>query len=182
MGPFWFCKVLLLFEIESKSDIGFKKHLCPFVSVVKEYYGQRGPVTYLIYSLYWDNLGLLRQLSFYRLLSVLGFNLSFNEWFWQIGWPNANQQLSCSLKYCMVYPSHQYWADWRLCRTTAGGWHCQEASTFTGAACDSKPNGADGNRWWYVNNFALRWAASRQKEWHCCLPGKNARFYLSNPK
>jgi hypothetical protein len=30
----------------------------------------------------------------------------------------------------------------------------KEASTFPGAACVSKPNGADGNRWWYVNSFA----------------------------
>ena len=30
---------------------------------------------------------------------------------------------------------------------------CKEASTFPGAACDSKPNGADGNRWWYVNSL-----------------------------
>ncbi len=26
----------------------------------------------------------------------------------------------------------------------------KEASTFPGAACDSKTNDADGNRWWYV--------------------------------
>ncbi len=32
----------------------------------------------------------------------------------------------------------------------------KEASTFPGAACNSKPNGADGNRWWYVNSFAQK--------------------------
>ena len=37
----------------------------------------------------------------------------------------------------------------------------KEASSFKGAACDSKLNGADGNRWWYVNTFALKWATSQ---------------------
>jgi hypothetical protein len=37
----------------------------------------------------------------------------------------------------------------------------KEARTFPGAACDSKPNGADGNQWWYVNSFALKWAANQ---------------------
>ncbi len=35
------------------------------------------------------------------------------------------------------------------------------ASTVAGAACNSKPNGADGNRWWYVTSFALKWATSQ---------------------
>ncbi len=33
----WFWKVLLLFEIESKSDIGFERHSGSFVSVMEEY-------------------------------------------------------------------------------------------------------------------------------------------------
>jgi hypothetical protein len=37
----------------------------------------------------------------------------------------------------------------------------KEASSFPGAACDSKLKGADGNRWWYVNTFALKWATSQ---------------------
>jgi len=37
----------------------------------------------------------------------------------------------------------------------------KEAISFPGAACDSKLNGADGNRWWYVNTFALKWATSQ---------------------
>jgi hypothetical protein len=40
MDDVWFCKVLLLFEIESKSDIGFERHSCAFVSVTEEYNGQ----------------------------------------------------------------------------------------------------------------------------------------------
>jgi hypothetical protein len=37
----------------------------------------------------------------------------------------------------------------------------KEATSFKGAACDSKLNGADGNRWWYVNTLALKWATSQ---------------------
>ena len=37
----------------------------------------------------------------------------------------------------------------------------KEAGTFPGAACNSKPNGADRNRWLYVNSFALKWATSQ---------------------
>ncbi len=28
----------------------------------------------------------------------------------------------------------------------------KEASNFPGAACDSNPNGTDGDRWWYVDS------------------------------
>ena len=45
----WFGKMLLLFEAESKLDIGFKKHFCAFVSVVEEYDGQRRPDTLFIF-------------------------------------------------------------------------------------------------------------------------------------
>ena len=37
MDNVWFCKVLLLFEIESKSDIGLERHACAFISVMEEY-------------------------------------------------------------------------------------------------------------------------------------------------
>jgi hypothetical protein len=39
----WFCKTLLLFEIESKTDLGLKRHSCAFVSVLEEYTGSRLP-------------------------------------------------------------------------------------------------------------------------------------------
>ncbi len=123
MGNVWFCKLLLLFEIKSNPDICFKRHSCTFVSVMEEYYGQLQPGT--LFNLHmmlrhFSLLRLLRLLSFLRFMSVLGSKLSFNEWSWQIVWPNSNQQLfmSCtnSLTYCMSYPPHQYWADWHLCQ------------------------------------------------------------------
>jgi hypothetical protein len=39
----WFCKVLLLFQVESRSDLGWKRHSCTFVSVLEEYTGPRRP-------------------------------------------------------------------------------------------------------------------------------------------
>ncbi len=38
-----FCKVLLLFQVESQSDLGWKRHLCAFVSVLQEYTGPQRP-------------------------------------------------------------------------------------------------------------------------------------------
>jgi hypothetical protein len=37
-----FCKVLL-FQVESNTDLGLKRHLCAFVTVLEEYSGPRRP-------------------------------------------------------------------------------------------------------------------------------------------
>ena len=37
----WFCKVLLLFAFESRTDSGIKLHRCAFVSVMWEYDGDQ---------------------------------------------------------------------------------------------------------------------------------------------
>ena len=36
-----------------------------------------------------------------------------------------------------------------------------ERSDFPGATCKSKKDGGDGNRWWYINSTALKWATSQ---------------------
>jgi hypothetical protein len=43
MDNIWFCKVLLLFQIDSNTDLGWKRHSCAFVSVLEEYTGARRP-------------------------------------------------------------------------------------------------------------------------------------------
>ena len=43
MDNVWFCKILLLFQVESKTDHGLKRHSCAFVSVLEEYTGPRRP-------------------------------------------------------------------------------------------------------------------------------------------
>ena len=65
MDNVWFCKVLLLFQVESNTDLGPKRHSCAFVTVVlEEYSGPRRPgKLYLLYLqhvfnlLYIDYLG-----------------------------------------------------------------------------------------------------------------------------
>ena len=32
---------------------------------------------------------------------------------------------------------------------------------YDGATCDSKNGAGDGNRWWYVNSNAMKWATSQ---------------------
>ncbi len=41
MDNVWFCKVLLLFQVESNTDVGLKRHSCAFVTVLEEYSGPR---------------------------------------------------------------------------------------------------------------------------------------------
>ena len=43
MDNVWFCKVLLLFSFESRTDSGTKYHECAFVSVMWEYEGDERP-------------------------------------------------------------------------------------------------------------------------------------------
>ncbi len=57
MDNVWYCK-LLLFEIESRTHDGIKRHKCAFVSVVEDLTGDKKPgiiftsVIYAIYSTY----------------------------------------------------------------------------------------------------------------------------------
>ncbi len=39
----WFCKLLLLFKIHTKTDTGMQYHDCAYVSVLEEYKGPRKP-------------------------------------------------------------------------------------------------------------------------------------------
>ena len=37
----------------------------------------------------------------------------------------------------------------------------KETCDFPGASCDSKKDACDGNRWWYINSSAMKWATSQ---------------------
>jgi hypothetical protein len=37
----------------------------------------------------------------------------------------------------------------------------KETIDFPGASCDSKMDAGDGNRWWYINSTAMKWATSQ---------------------
>jgi hypothetical protein len=51
MDNVWYCKLLLLFEIESRTDDGMKLHKCAFVSVLEEFTGDKKPGTILTYEI-----------------------------------------------------------------------------------------------------------------------------------
>lgn len=51
MESVWFCKVLLLFSFETRTDTGIKKHECAFVSVMWEYEGNQRPGANIFYLL-----------------------------------------------------------------------------------------------------------------------------------
>jgi hypothetical protein len=54
MDNIWFCKLLLLFKIHTKADIGMQYHECAYVSVLEEYKGPRKPghILHILHILY----------------------------------------------------------------------------------------------------------------------------------
>jgi hypothetical protein len=50
----WFCKVLLLFSIDTNTDTGMKTHECAYVSVMEEFKGCRRPghILHILHILY----------------------------------------------------------------------------------------------------------------------------------
>ena len=68
MDNVWFCKVLLLFQVESNTDSGRKRHSCAFVSVLEEYSGPSRPGNCISYLAY---LGLLLRLDYLCSLNSL---------------------------------------------------------------------------------------------------------------
>jgi hypothetical protein len=52
----WFCKLVLLFTIETKSDTGMKQHACVFVSVLEEYKGHRRPGLHILHILHFIHI------------------------------------------------------------------------------------------------------------------------------
>jgi hypothetical protein len=51
MDNMWYCKLLILFEIESRTDDGMKLHKCAFVSALEEFTGDKKPDTPFTYGI-----------------------------------------------------------------------------------------------------------------------------------
>jgi hypothetical protein len=51
MDNVWYCKLPLLFEIESRRDDGMKWHKCAFVSVLEEFTRDKKPGTIFTYGI-----------------------------------------------------------------------------------------------------------------------------------
>jgi hypothetical protein len=54
MGNIWFCKLLRLFKISTKTDTGMQQHECAYVAVLEEYNRPRkaGHIGHIIYIMY----------------------------------------------------------------------------------------------------------------------------------
>jgi hypothetical protein len=77
----WFCNVLLLFAIDTKTDAGMRTHKCAYVSVlVEEYKGHRRP-GHILHILYWHIMHILCMTLFIAA---------------QLGWMSASPPLYSS--------------------------------------------------------------------------------------
>ncbi len=130
-GSVWICKVLLLFQIKSNTDLGLKRHSCAFVTVLEEYSGpwRQGKLwriliklsTLIWFSLHWLlSVGLLIVLRTLIVLRLHRILVALVPYFLplQIGWINLTRKLysnaACSHKFCMLYQLLQYWGDLHL--------------------------------------------------------------------
>ncbi len=93
IGNVWFCKLLLLFKIDTKTDAGMKKLDCAFVSVMVEYTSHSRPGTadiqHIVYILH-----IMHILHILRSLYLLKIKSCFP----QRGWINARQLSNFSLQ------------------------------------------------------------------------------------
>ncbi len=158
MDNLWFCKVLLLFSIDTMTDKGVQTHECAYVSVLEEYKGHMRPghilhILYICYICY--KLGI-------RVLILLQYCTA---------WLNACQSTivyerreSAQILYLIpvssvlgrlpLVPVGKTWTiPYKMRR---------ESADFPGAYCDKTKDGKDGCRWWYMNSWALGWG---NKQW-----------------
>ena len=159
MDNVWFCKVLLLFQIESKTELGWKKHSCAFVSVMEEYNGPKRPgillsllimfiLLILVRSLIWLSLQLLYSAAW---LDQCDSSIIYER------------RMQSQVLYVVPITS----ILGRLALVPVGdtgtipfSMH-KDTKDFPGASCDTKKDAGDGSRWWYINSWALKWATSQ---------------------
>ncbi len=85
-----------------------------------------------------------------------------------VGWMRLKNNLLTTLQSQVLYllPS---WEDWLLCPSVTLAPSRSPCATrkptilarLSAAICDSKRGTGDGNRWWYINSTALKWATSQ---------------------
>jgi hypothetical protein len=65
MDNIWFCKLLLLFKIRTKTNTGIQQHECAFVSLLEEYQGPRkaGHILHIMH--------IMRIMHFMHLVNIL---------------------------------------------------------------------------------------------------------------
>ncbi len=103
MDNTWFCKLLLLFKIHTKTDTGIQQHDCAFISVFEEYQGPRKAG----HIMHHDNMH-----NAYYAYHVLPYNMI---WFisTQHGWIDVSPPSCTSAKklhkWCMSFQCPAYW-------------------------------------------------------------------------
>jgi hypothetical protein len=138
MDNIWFCKLLLLFKIHTKTDAVMQYHECAYVSVLEEYKGPRksGHILHILNILHiliclstsaYERCEQAQDLSVIPVSSILGYL------------PLFPVDRTGTIPFAMS----------------------REAADFPGAFCDKSANSGDGCRWWYVNSWALGWGTKQ---------------------
>jgi hypothetical protein len=148
MDNIWFCKLLLLFKIYTKTDTGMQYLECAYVSVLEEYKGHRKPghiqhILHILHILiYWSTTAWLAQCQ-----STIVYE----------------RREQAQVLY--VIPVSSILGRLPLVPVGATGTipfaMRRETADFPGAFCDKSANSGDGCRWWYVNSWALGWGTKQ---------------------
>lgn len=149
MKSVWFCKVLLLFTFETRTDSGIKKHKCAFVSVMWEYEGDQRPGSKSILIIWMCN----RNIS----------NVSYSnpEWLSTCG-STIIYERRAKAQVFYVLPAEYILGKLPVVPVGSTGTipysMRHSAEDFIAADFDSAEGAGDGSRWWYVNTWALSWS------------------------
>jgi hypothetical protein len=148
MDNIWFCKLLLLFKIHTKTDTGMQYLDCAYVSVLEEYKGHRKP-------------GQIQHIL--HILHILIY-LSTSAWLAQC---QSTIVYECREQAQVLYVIPVSSILGRLPLVPVGATGTipfamrRETADFPGAFCDKSANSGDGCRWWYVNSWALGWGTKQ---------------------
>ena len=149
MGNIWFCKLLLLFKIRSRTDTELKDLDCAYVSVLEEYNGPRRSGHFNIFSIF----------CIFCIFCIF-WNLSVAAWVDECESTIVYERREQS-QVLYVIPVSSILGRLPLVPLGETGTipfeMRKESADFPGAACDKSHNSGDGCRWWYVNSWALTW-------------------------
>ena len=149
MDNIWFCKLLLLFKINTMTDTGMQQHECAFVSVLEEYKGPR------------KSGHILHIFAYFAYITYLCVSSAWVEKCQSAIVYERREQAQV----LYVIPVSSILGRLPLVPVGATGTipfdMRKESADFPGAACDETKDGCDGCRWWYVNGWALGWGSKQ---------------------
>ena len=154
MDNIWFCKLLLLFKIHTRTDTGMQYRECAYVSVLEEYTGPRKPG---------HILHIMHIMHIIHIMHILNC-------VWTTAWVGQCQSAMIyerreQAQVLYVIPVSSILGRLPLVPVGATGTipfaMRRESADFPGASCDRSANSGDGCRWWYVNSWALGWGTKQ---------------------